>query len=184
MVLHSYPYQFVFKLHFQYGRRRPFWILASHKFRRHFREGHGGYIFSKYFKELKSSVKPYYALGGHGTPRLHPTKMYVYKSYSMYLHTMRSGDDPVLTEYRSPTDVIVVTPGQMIPQADLPRPRVRHGLLTANDTGQGWRHGGHATGAWEGRNDVMITICHQNAVRITGPLWGNPSVMDSSYKKQ
>ena len=30
-------------------------------------------MFSKYFKELKSSVKPYYALGGHGTPRLHPT---------------------------------------------------------------------------------------------------------------
>ena len=24
------------------GHRRPFWILASHKFRRHFREGHGG----------------------------------------------------------------------------------------------------------------------------------------------
>ena len=73
VVLHSFPYQFVLKLHFQYGRRRPFWILASHKFRRHFREGHGGYIFSKYFKELKSSVKPYYALGGHGTPRLHQT---------------------------------------------------------------------------------------------------------------
>ena len=26
VVLHSFPYQFVFKLHFQYGRRRPFWI--------------------------------------------------------------------------------------------------------------------------------------------------------------
>ena len=41
VVLHSFRYQFVFKLHFQYGRRWPFWILASHKFRRHFREGHG-----------------------------------------------------------------------------------------------------------------------------------------------
>ena len=42
VVLHSFRYQSVFKLHFQYGHRRPFWILASHKFRRHFREGHGG----------------------------------------------------------------------------------------------------------------------------------------------
>ena len=33
----------------------------------------GAKFFSKYFKELKSSVKPYYALSGHGTPRLHPT---------------------------------------------------------------------------------------------------------------
>ena len=73
VVLHSFWYQFVFKLHFQYGHRRPFWILPSHKFRRHFRKGHGGKIFSKYVKELKSSVKPYYALSGHGTPRLHPT---------------------------------------------------------------------------------------------------------------
>ena len=72
VVLHSFRYKFVFKLHFQYGHRRPFSILASHKFRRH-REGHGSFIFlSKYFKELKSSVKPYYALSGHGTPRLHP----------------------------------------------------------------------------------------------------------------
>ena len=74
VVLHSFRYQFGFKLHFQYGHRRPFWILASHKFRRHFREGHGGNFVSKYFKELKSSVKPYYTLSGHGTPRLHPTK--------------------------------------------------------------------------------------------------------------
>ena len=42
VVLHSFRYQFVFKLHFQYGHRRPFWILASHKFRRHFREVHRG----------------------------------------------------------------------------------------------------------------------------------------------
>ena len=42
VVLHSIRCQFVFKIHFQYGRRRPFWILASHVFRRHFREGHGG----------------------------------------------------------------------------------------------------------------------------------------------
>ena len=42
VVLHSFWYQFVFKLHFQYGQRRPFWILAFHKFRRHFREDHGG----------------------------------------------------------------------------------------------------------------------------------------------
>ena len=42
VVLHSFRYQFVFKLHFQYGHRRPFWILASHKFRLHFREGHVG----------------------------------------------------------------------------------------------------------------------------------------------
>ena len=41
LVLHSFQSQFVIKLHFQYGRLRPFWILASHKFRRHFREGHG-----------------------------------------------------------------------------------------------------------------------------------------------
>ena len=73
VVLHSFQCQFVFNFHFHYGRRRPFWILSSHKFRRHFREGHGGKIFSKYFKEPKSSVKPYYALSGHGTPRLHPT---------------------------------------------------------------------------------------------------------------
>ena len=26
VVLHSFRYQFVFKLHFQYGQRRPFWI--------------------------------------------------------------------------------------------------------------------------------------------------------------
>ena len=45
VVLHSFRYQFVFKLHFQYGHRRPFWILPSNKFRRHFREGHGGYFF-------------------------------------------------------------------------------------------------------------------------------------------
>ena len=38
VVLHSFRSQFVFRLHFQYGRRRPFWILASHKFRRYFRE--------------------------------------------------------------------------------------------------------------------------------------------------
>ena len=42
------------------------------------REGHGGYFFSKYFKELKSSVKPYYALSGHGTPRLHPTIFFIF----------------------------------------------------------------------------------------------------------
>ena len=42
VVLHSFRYHFVFKLHFQYSHRQPFWILASHKFRRHFREGHGG----------------------------------------------------------------------------------------------------------------------------------------------
>ena len=53
------------------GGHFEFWLLI--KFRRHFREGHGGKFFSKYFKELKSSVKPYYALSGHGTPRLHPT---------------------------------------------------------------------------------------------------------------
>ena len=29
MVLHSFRYQFVFKLHFQYGHRWPFWILDS-----------------------------------------------------------------------------------------------------------------------------------------------------------
>ena len=29
-------------------------------------------LFSKYLKVLKSSVKPYYALGAHGTPRYHP----------------------------------------------------------------------------------------------------------------
>ena len=45
VVLHSFRCQFVFKLHFQYGRRQPFWILASHKFRRHFREGHGAKFF-------------------------------------------------------------------------------------------------------------------------------------------
>ena len=33
----------------------------------------GAKFFSKYFKELKSSAKPYYALSGHVTPRLHPT---------------------------------------------------------------------------------------------------------------
>ena len=38
-----------------------------------FSRGSWGLIFSKYFKQLKSSVKPYYALSGHGTPRLHPT---------------------------------------------------------------------------------------------------------------
>ena len=75
VVLHGFLCRFVFKLLFQYGRRRPFWILASHEFRRHFCEGHGSSFFSKYFKELKSTVKPYYALGGHGTPRLHPTNM-------------------------------------------------------------------------------------------------------------
>ena len=32
-------------------------------------------FFPKYFKEIKSSAKPYYALRGHGTPRLHPTIM-------------------------------------------------------------------------------------------------------------
>ena len=73
VVLQSFRCQFVFKLHFQYGRPRLFWILASHKFRRHFLEVHGGSIVFKYFKELKSSVKPCYALSGHGTPRLHPT---------------------------------------------------------------------------------------------------------------
>ena len=39
-----------------------------------FSRGSWGLFFSKYFKELKSSVKPYYALSGHGTPRLHPTR--------------------------------------------------------------------------------------------------------------
>ena len=34
----------------------------------------GAKFFSKYLKELKSSVKPYYAFSGQGTPRLHPTK--------------------------------------------------------------------------------------------------------------
>ena len=91
VVLHSFPYQFVLKLHFQYGRRRPFWILASHKFRHHFREGHGGLIFSKYFKELKSSVKPYYALGGHGTPRLHPTNSLAPLSEPMIITATRPG---------------------------------------------------------------------------------------------
>ena len=38
-----------------------------------FLRGSWGLFFSKYFKELKSSVKPYYALSGHGTPRSHPT---------------------------------------------------------------------------------------------------------------
>ena len=33
----------------------------------------GAHFFSKYPKELKSSVKSYYAHGGHGTPRYHPT---------------------------------------------------------------------------------------------------------------
>ena len=41
-VLHSFRYQFVFKLHFQYDHRRPFLIMAAHKFRSHFREGNGG----------------------------------------------------------------------------------------------------------------------------------------------
>ena len=31
-----------FQVTFQYGHRRPFLFLASHKFRRHFREDHGG----------------------------------------------------------------------------------------------------------------------------------------------
>ena len=73
VVLHRFLCPFIFKFHFQYGRWRPFWILASPKFRSHFREGHGSSFFSKYPKELKSSVKPNYALGGHGTPRYHPT---------------------------------------------------------------------------------------------------------------
>ena len=33
----------------------------------------GADFFSKYLKELKLSVKPYNALGGHGTSRYHPT---------------------------------------------------------------------------------------------------------------
>ena len=73
VVLHRFLWPFLFKLHFQYGRRWPFWILASPKFHRHFSEGLGSSIFSKYPKELKSSVKLYYALGGHGTPKYHPT---------------------------------------------------------------------------------------------------------------
>ena len=45
MVLHSFRYEFIFKLHFQYGHRQPVWALASYKFRRYFCEGHGGYFF-------------------------------------------------------------------------------------------------------------------------------------------
>ena len=44
LLLHSFRYQFVFKLNFQYGHRRPFWILASHIFRRHFREGANSFL--------------------------------------------------------------------------------------------------------------------------------------------
>ena len=73
VVLHRFLCPFIFKFHFQYGHLRAFWILASPKFRCHFREGHGSSFFSKYPKELKSNVEPYYALGGHGTPRYHPT---------------------------------------------------------------------------------------------------------------
>ena len=44
--------------------------------------GHFGFwllrfYFSKYPKELKSSVKPYYALGGHGEPQISPNYIYV-----------------------------------------------------------------------------------------------------------
>ena len=41
-------------------------------------------MFSKYFKEFKSSVKPYYARSGHGTPRLHPTNMSLLQYLGMY----------------------------------------------------------------------------------------------------
>ena len=78
MVLHRFLCPFIFKFHFQYGRWRPFWILASPKFRRHFREGHGSSFFSKYSKELKPSVKPYYSIGGHGIHRYNPTIRFLF----------------------------------------------------------------------------------------------------------
>ena len=53
------------------GGHFGFWLLTNPA--AIFARVMGGYFFSKYFKELKSSVKPYYALSGHGTPRLHPT---------------------------------------------------------------------------------------------------------------
>ena len=124
VILHGFLWPFTFKLHFQYGHRRPSWILMVGlvKIQKLYQKwiplakisrksgitqlsmsicfqvtfpiwppaaildfgfsqipppfswGSWGLFFSKYFKELKSSVKPYYALGGHGTPRLHPTK--------------------------------------------------------------------------------------------------------------
>ena len=134
VILHGFLWPFTFKLHFQYGRRRPSWILMvglveiqkrCQKWILHakisrksgitqlsisicfqvtfpiwpstaildfgfeqipppFSRGSWGLNFSKYFEELKSSVKPYYALGGHGTPRLHPTNM---------INSIKTGED-------------------------------------------------------------------------------------------
>ena len=73
VVLHTFRYQFVFKFHFQYaiGGHFEFWLLTTSAaiFARVMR----AIFFNKYLKELKSSVKPYYALSGHGNPGLHPT---------------------------------------------------------------------------------------------------------------
>ena len=46
-------------------------------------------FFSKYPKELKSSIKTYYALGGHGSPGYHPTMMAVVlcTKFQKYLST-------------------------------------------------------------------------------------------------
>ena len=53
------------------GGHCGFWLLTNSA--AIFARVMGANFFSKYFKELKSSVKLYYALSGHGTPRLHPT---------------------------------------------------------------------------------------------------------------
>ena len=50
VVLHRFLCPFIFNLDFQFGRRRPFWISASTKFRGHFREGHGSSFFSNHTK--------------------------------------------------------------------------------------------------------------------------------------
>ena len=48
------------------GGHFGFWLLTNSA--ANFARVMGAKFFSKYFKELKSSVKPYYALSGHGTP--------------------------------------------------------------------------------------------------------------------
>ena len=53
------------------GSHFGFWLLTNSA--AIFARVMGAILFSRYFKELKSSVKPYYALSGHGTPRSHLT---------------------------------------------------------------------------------------------------------------
>ena len=90
LILHRFLCPFDFKFHFQIGRWRSFWILASPKCRRHFRERHGSSFFlntTKSSNQVSSLTMLSVVTGPPDITQLLVGFMGLFASLSRHLHT-------------------------------------------------------------------------------------------------